>query len=183
MRSKPAVTQINLDQRDPTRWAARRWTCWSLCRARPPRPQPLQLGRPKPPRVSPIQRWEDILCFAFLTLGLLCFAAIRFSGDNWDRPNICRPWASNYWRARIRSVQVLFTFDVSCVQDVIVTFGSVQTRFFRNCAIPVEWFHPLNSISSSYAAQDADFASSATSLAQVGTEKIKRRSVTLPEQF
>ena len=70
MRLKPAVMRINIDHRDPTRWAARRWTCWSLCRARPPRPQPLQLGRPKPPRVSPIQRWEDILCFAFLTLGI-----------------------------------------------------------------------------------------------------------------
>ena len=60
------------------------------------------------------------MCFAFLTLGLLCFAAIHFPGDNWDRPNICRPWASNYWRARIRSIQVLFTSDVSRVQDVIV---------------------------------------------------------------
>ena len=67
--------------------------------------------------------------FVFLTLGFLCLAAIHFPGDNWDRPNICRPWSFNYWRVRIRSIQVLFTFDVSCVRACYCYFWICPNAF------------------------------------------------------
>ena len=77
-------------------------------------------------------------------------------GDDWHRSNICRSWGSHYWRLRICALQVWWFLPTLC--SIIHRSMHLHLQLF---------FRSTSSNVFSYAVQDENFASSATSLAQV----------------
>ena len=77
-------------------------------------------------------------------------------GDDWHRSNICRSWGSHYWRLRICALQVWWFLTTLC--SIIHRSMHLHLQLF---------FRSTRSNVFSYAVQDENFASSATSLAQV----------------